>query len=160
MEEAFTPPHPDPDSRRRERPAPRPDRYAFWAVVMAVAAMFAGIVTSDAGASGGGIGTTGNGGSGGKSAKQGDRYAKIWDGYSTSNKRWARRTSECESGGDPNAIGGGGIYRGAFQFLRSTWRHSPKSPGGDPIRYRWKTQAVVAVALKKRDGRGHWPVCG
>ena len=84
----------------------------------------------------------------------------IWDGYSDRNQRWARRTSECESGGDPNAIGGGGKYRGAFQFMRSTWRNSPKSPGGDPIRYRWKTQAVVAVELKKRDGAGHWPVCG
>ena len=80
------------------------------------------------------------------------RVREIWDGYSNRNRRWARRTSECESGGDPNAIGGGGMYRGAFQFMRSTWRHSPKSPGGDPIDYPWRTQAVVAVALKKRDG--------
>jgi Transglycosylase-like domain len=162
MEEAFPPSQSDQESRPRERPTPRPDRYAFWAVVMGVIAMFAGIVTSDAGASGGGIGVGGGGGDGGggKAAKSNDRYVQIWDGYSNRNQRWARNTSECESGGDPNAIGGGGKYRGAFQFLRSTWRASPKSPGGDPIRYRWKTQAVVAVELKKRDGRGHWPVCG
>ena len=75
-------------------------------------------------------------------------------------RRWAHRTSECESGGNPRAIGGGGLYRGAFQFLKSTWRSSPKSPGGDPIAYSYRTQAVVAVLLKRRDGAGHWPVCG
>ena len=53
-----------------------------------------------------------------------------------------------------------GAYRGAFQFMRSTWRRAPKSPGGDPIAYNYKTQAVVAVALKRTEGRGHWPTCG
>ena len=76
------------------------------------------------------------------------------------DKRWARTTSECESGGDPKAIGGGGRYRGAFQFLKATWRASPKSPGGDPIAYSFRTQAVVALLLRKRDGDNHWPVCG
>jgi Transglycosylase-like domain len=164
MEEAFSPTEEDRQARRRERPQPRPDRYAFWAVVMAVIAMLAGLATADAGAADGGIGTGGgggkSGGGGGTANKGGARYSNIWDDYSQRNKRWARQTSECESGRDPNAIGGGGKYRGAFQFLRSTWRHSPKTPGGDPIDYNWKTQAVVAVALKKRDGRGHWPVCG
>jgi Transglycosylase-like domain len=168
MEEAFSPTEEDRQARRRERPQPRPDRYAFWAVVMAVIAMLAGLATADAGAADGGIGTGGGGGGGGAKSggggdsanKGGARYSNIWDDYSQRNKRWARQTSECESGRDPNAIGGGGKYRGAFQFLRSTWRHSPKTPGGDPIDYNWKTQAVVAVALKKRDGRGHWPVCG
>jgi hypothetical protein len=160
MQEAFTPDE-TPSRARRERPQPRPDRFAFWAVVMAVIAMFAGLATADAGASGGGIGSTGGGGGGGGGdAKSSGRYGNIWDDYSQRNKRWARKTSECESGGNPNAIGGGGTYRGAFQFMRSTWRHSPKTPGGDPIDYSWKTQAVVAVALKKRDGARHWPVCG
>jgi hypothetical protein len=159
MQEAFTPDRAETEYRRtRERPAPRPDRFALWAVVMAVIAMIAGVATSDAGASGGGIGTGGGGGD--DANRAGSKYAGIWEDYNQRNKRWARKTSECESGGDPNAIGGGGKYRGAFQFLRSTWRNSPKSPGGDPIRYRWKTQAVVAVELKKRDGTGHWPVCG
>lgn len=164
MEELFTPERATTQTdRRRERAHPRPDRFAFWAVVMAVVAMFAGLATADAGAAGGGgIGATGGGGDGdkAKSAKSKSRYASIWDRYSDRNHRWARKTSRCESGGDPNAIGGGGMYRGAFQFMRSTWRHSPKTPGGDPIDYNWKTQAVVAVALKKRDGRHHWPVCG
>jgi hypothetical protein len=163
MNQTFTPTGAETEyTRRRERPKPRPDRYAMWAVVMAVVAMIAGIATADAGASGGGISTGGGGGGGGDGdrAKSSSRYVQMWDSYSHRNKRWARRTSQCESGGDPNAIGGGGKYRGAFQFLRSTWRSSPKSPGGDPIDYRWKTQAVVAVELKKRDGAGQWAVCG
>lgn len=93
-------------------------------------------------------------------SKRKARYRRLWDRVSRKNKRWARRTSECESGGDPDAIGGGGRYRGAFQFMRSTWRAAPKSPGGDPIRFNYKTQAVVAVALKKSDGAHHWPNCG
>ena len=70
------------------------------------------------------------------------------------------RRAQCESGGDPRAIGGGGVYRGAFQFMRSTWKSSPKSPGGDPIAYPYKTQAVVAVVLMHRQGTSPWPVCG
>ena len=89
------------------------------------------------------------------------RYQRLWDGLSDRNHRWARRTSRCESGMDRNIHGGGGTYHGAFQFMLSTWRNAPKSPGGDPHRYSWKTQAVVAIYLKKRDGaRNHWPNCG
>lgn len=79
---------------------------------------------------------------------------------SKKNKKWAKRVARCESGGNPNAIGGGGIYRGAFQFMRSTWRTSPRSPGGDPIDYSYKTQAFVAVRLKMRSGSSPWPSCG
>jgi len=117
------------------------------------------------------VGASGASASGGLSAGGGDskaggdgatapKYARIWERTSKRNKRWARNTAECESGGDPKAIGGGGRYRGAFQFLKTTWRTSPKSPGGDPIDYTYKTQAVVAVALKQRAGTGPWPVCG
>ncbi|MEZ5154750.1 MAG: transglycosylase family protein [Solirubrobacterales bacterium] len=79
---------------------------------------------------------------------------------SKKNKKWAKRVAACESGGNPNAIGGGGTYRGAFQFMRSTWRTSPRSPGGDPIDYSYKTQAFVAVRLKMRSGSSPWPSCG
>ena len=88
------------------------------------------------------------------------RYKQLWSRVSTRNKRWASRTSDCESGRNPKAIGGNGRYRGAFQFMKATWRAAPKSPGGDPVRYTYKTQAVVAVALKRREGRHHWPSCG
>lgn len=89
------------------------------------------------------------------------RYERLWDNISDRNKRWARRTSRCESGGNPRIHGGGGSYHGAFQFHLSTWKSAPKSPGGDPHKKGWRTQAVVAVKLKKRDGaKNHWPNCG
>ena len=124
-------------------------------LLAAVAALTVTVVaTAPAGASSGGTSVSGRDGDGG------GKYKRLWDRTSRHNKRWARHTAECESGKDPNAIGGGGTYRGAFQFMKQTWRHAPKSPGGDPIKYSFKTQAVVAVALKKRDGTGHWPNCG
>ena len=134
-----------------------------WLCTVAIAALallaIAAIGAGAAGASSGGVGT-GGGGAHSASKRLADRYDRIWFGFPPTARRWAHRTSECESGGNPRAIGGGGIYRGAFQFLKSTWRSSPKSPGGDPITYSYRTQGVVAVLLKRRDGAGHWPVCG
>jgi hypothetical protein len=126
------------------------------ALIALLGAVFAAVPAASAS---GGISTGGDakGSSGGKTAP---KYVRLWNRTSKRNKRWARNTAECESGGDPKAIGGGGTYRGAFQFMKSTWRTSPKSPGGDPIRYTYKTQAVVAVHLKKRTGTKPWPVCG
>ncbi len=126
------------------------------------------LATEPAGAaSSGGIGTSEPAAStdtGDRTSGAGDRvlakYNRLWEQVSYRDRRWARQTSECESGGDPDAIGNGGMFRGAFQFMRSTWKTSPKSPGGDPIDYSYRTQAVVAVALKNRDGAQHWPVCG
>jgi hypothetical protein len=88
------------------------------------------------------------------------KYERIWRGLRPGERRWANSTAECESGRNPRAIGGGGMYRGAFQFMKSTWRASPRSPGGDPIAFSYRTQAVVAVSLMRRDGAGAWPVCG
>jgi hypothetical protein len=112
-------------------------------------------LTAPAGAYSGGTstGTSDDGSGGGK-------YDRLWKKTSRHNKRWARHTAECESGKDPDAIGGGGDYRGAFQFTKPTWHHAPKTPGGDPIDYDFHTQAVVAVYLKKRDGTSAWPNCG
>ena len=138
-------------------------------LTVTAAVMFvAGMVTANvAGASSGGVGTggqtvaAGGSGAGTQSSPRVDaKYTRMYDSFKPSDKRWARSTSQCESGGDPQAIGGGGIYRGAFQFMRSTWKASPRSPGGDPIAYPYKTQAVVAVLLMHRDGAQHWPVCG
>ncbi len=90
----------------------------------------------------------------------GGKYARLWAKVSKPDRRWARRTAWCESGRDPKAIGGGGAYRGAFMFLMSSWKNAPKSPGGDPIEYSYRTQAVVAVALMHQLGTDPWPVCG
>lgn len=125
----------------------------------ALLVLFSLSATTSAGSPSGGVGMEVDKKEG-RVAKVNARYRRLWSKVKRSNKRWARSTARCESGGDPKAIGGGGAYRGAFQFLRSTWKRAPKSPGGDPIRYAYTTQAVVAVALKKKVGRSPWPVCG
>lgn len=129
--------------------------------VMALIGATAVAMSSSAVASSGGLSASSGGtGSGSGSGSGKSKYKRLWRKTSRHNKHWANKTAECESGKDPNAIGGGGQYRGAFQFMRSSWKNAPKTPGGDPIDYGYKTQAVVAVALKKHMGTKPWPVCG
>lgn len=65
---------------------------------------------------------------------------------------------DCESGGNYSAIGGGGMYRGAYQFAQSTW----ESVGGvgDPATASPAEQDYRARVLYERSGRGQWPLCG
>ena len=133
-----------------------------WKVAVATIAALLGIalLAEPAPAASGGLIAGGGSGSGGSATVAG-RYSRLWQERVTeAERRWAHRTSECESGGDPNALGAGGLYRGAFQFTMSAWKTSPKSPGGDPIAYPYRTQAVVAVMLKRKLGTRPWPVCG
>ena len=88
------------------------------------------------------------------------KYHRLWSSVPRTEKRWASNVAECETGKDPNMTAMGGDYRGAFMFLQETWDNAPKTPGGDPIDYTYKVQAVVAVALKKQLGTDPWPVCG
>ena len=64
----------------------------------------------------------------------------------------------CESGGDPTAVGGGGLHRGKYQFTYETWASVGGS--GDPAAAPEAEQDARAAALLARDGAGHWPVCG
>jgi Transglycosylase-like domain len=64
----------------------------------------------------------------------------------------------CESGGDPTAIGGGGLYRGKYQFSVETWRAVGGS--GDPAAAPEAEQDRRAIALYDQSGAGQWPVCG
>jgi hypothetical protein len=66
--------------------------------------------------------------------------------------------AQCESHGDPTAIGGGGLYRGKYQFSYSTWQ----SVGGhgDPAAAPEAEQDRRAAMLLARSGTGQWPVCG
>jgi soluble lytic murein transglycosylase-like protein len=64
----------------------------------------------------------------------------------------------CESGGDPAAVGGGGAYRGKYQFSPETWASVGGS--GDPVDAPEAEQDRRAAMLYERDGAGHWPVCG
>ena len=64
----------------------------------------------------------------------------------------------CESGGNPRAIGGGGLYRGKYQFDRSTWASVGGS--GDPAAAPEAEQDRRAAMLYARAGAAPWPVCG
>jgi len=64
----------------------------------------------------------------------------------------------CESGGDPTAIGGGGIYRGKYQFTYETWQSVGGT--GDPAAAPEAEQDRRAAMLLARNGSGQWPVCG
>jgi Transglycosylase-like domain len=64
----------------------------------------------------------------------------------------------CESGGDPTAVGGGGLHRGKYQFTYETWQSVGGT--GDPAAAPEAEQDARAAMLLERDGAGHWPVCG
>jgi transglycosylase-like protein len=64
----------------------------------------------------------------------------------------------CESGGNPAAIGGGGLYRGAYQFDQHTWESVGGS--GDPAAAPLAEQTRRAAVLYSRTGASSWPVCG
>lgn len=64
----------------------------------------------------------------------------------------------CESGGNPAAVGGGGGYRGKYQFDQHTW----ESVGGtgDPAAAPEAEQDRRAAMLLARSGTSPWPNCG
>ena len=69
-----------------------------------------------------------------------------------------QQIARCESGGNPGAIGGGGRYRGKYQFTRETWASVGGS--GDPAAAPEAEQDRRAAALYARTGSSSWPVCG
>jgi soluble lytic murein transglycosylase-like protein len=64
----------------------------------------------------------------------------------------------CESGGNPQAIGGGGAYRGKYQFDYQTWASVGGS--GDPAAASEAEQDRRAAMLYARSGSSPWPTCG
>ena len=69
-----------------------------------------------------------------------------------------QRIAACESHGNPRAIGGGGAYRGKYQFSFGSW--ASVGGKGDPARASEAEQDRRAAMLLTRSGSGHWPVCG
>jgi hypothetical protein len=69
-----------------------------------------------------------------------------------------RSIASCESRSNPRAIGGGGAYRGMYQFSFSTW--AVVGGYGDPAAASRSEQTWRAWLLLSRHGSGHWPVCG
>src|SRR4051794_30011801 len=64
----------------------------------------------------------------------------------------------CESGGDPHAVGGGGAFRGKYQFTYASWQAVGGS--GDPASAPEAEQDRRAAMLMARSGAGNWPICG
>src|SRR5215203_4846949 len=100
-------------------------------ILVLVAAAAALTVTIVSTAGTAGASSGGTSVSGSDSDGGGGKYKRLWEDTSRRHKRWARHTAECESGKDPDPIGDG-----------------------------FRTQAVVAVAFKKRHGTIAWPTCG
>jgi hypothetical protein len=68
------------------------------------------------------------------------------------------RIAECESNGDPQAIGGGGLHRGKYQFTIETWYDM--GGVGDPAVAPEREQDRRAAQLLRERGTAPWPICG
>jgi len=68
------------------------------------------------------------------------------------------RIAHCESKGNPRAIGGGGSFRGKYQFTYGTW--NAVGGRGDPAVASEAEQDRRAAMLLRRSGTSPWPVCG
>jgi hypothetical protein len=68
------------------------------------------------------------------------------------------RIAACESHGNPRAIGGGGAFRGKYQFTFGTW--AAVGGRGDPASASEAEQDRRAAMLLQRSGSSPWPVCG
>jgi hypothetical protein len=66
--------------------------------------------------------------------------------------------AQCESHGNPRAIGGGGSFRGKYQFDMGTW--AAVGGKGDPAAAPEAEQDRRAAMLYARSGSSPWPVCG
>ena len=78
-------------------------------------------------------------------------------GLSPGVKSVLERIAACESHGNPRAIGGGGAFRGKYQFTYGTW--STVGGEGDPAGAPEGEQDLRAAMLLKRTGGSAWPVC-
>jgi hypothetical protein len=67
------------------------------------------------------------------------------------------RIAACESHGNPHAIGGGGAFRGKYQFTYGTW--AAVGGRGGPAAAPEFEQDLRAAILLKRTGGAAWPVC-
>jgi len=66
--------------------------------------------------------------------------------------------ADCESGGNPTAVGGGGAYFGLYQFSLGAWASVGGS--GNPASASPAQQTYRAQLLYDREGRAAWPACG
>jgi uncharacterized protein YabE (DUF348 family) len=87
--------------------------------------------------------------------------ARASTGYpatSVDSLNWAA-LARCESGGNPRAVGGGGLYFGLYQFSLGAWHGV--GGAGNPIDASSAEQTYRAKLLYlQRGGAGAWPYCG
>ena len=74
------------------------------------------------------------------------------------------RLRACESGGNYGAVSSNGLYRGAYQFHRTTWnsvaaKYYPHLRGVDPAAAAPFDQDRMTRALWATGGPQNWPVC-
>jgi len=70
---------------------------------------------------------------------------------------WAA-LARCESGGNPRAVGGSGMYFGLYQFSLGAWHGV--GGAGNPIDASPAEQTYRAKLLYLENGAGAWPYCG
>jgi len=101
----------------------------------------------------------GSKGSGAKAASGAKATAATGSSSSSTPASGALESiAACESGGDPSAVGGGGQYRGKYQFDQGTWASVGGS--GDPAAASESEQDSRAAALVAQQGTVAWPNCG
>lgn len=81
-----------------------------------------------------------------------------------SGSGWAALRN-CESGGNYSAVSASGKFRGAYQFMQSTWdsvarSNYPHLVGVDPAAASPGDQDRMAAALYASSGASPWPHCG
>ena len=74
------------------------------------------------------------------------------------SRRSSRRSRPASPAATRGAIGGGGLYRGKYQFDLETWASVGGS--GDPAAASEAEQDMRAAMLYARAGAAPWPVCG
>jgi uncharacterized protein YabE (DUF348 family) len=79
------------------------------------------------------------------------------DTSSVDHLNW-RALAQCESGGNPRAVGGGGSYWGLYQFTLGTWQGV--GGRGNPIDASSAEQTYRAKLLYMRRGASPWGYCG
>jgi hypothetical protein len=80
------------------------------------------------------------------------------DGGGSSASPQLQAIAQCESGGNPSAVGGGGQFRGKYQFTYATW--AAVGGSGDPASAPEREQDERAAQLLASSGAGQWPICG
>lgn len=86
------------------------------------------------------------------------RARRAQSGLTAAIRVILQRIAACESHGNPRAIGGGGAFRGKYQFTYGAWRSV--GGGGDPAAAPEAEQDRRAALLLKAQGTSPWPVCG